>query len=280
MNYRHIFHAGNFADVVKHLVFRLCLSYLQQKEKGLFVLDAFAGTGLYDLSADQALRTGEFRDGIARLMESTPHNADIADFRDFCAARYAQGLYAGSPLMAAEMLRPQDRLVANELHPEDALTLGATLRRFRNASVTTLDAYESIRAHIPPPERRGIILIDPPFEKKNEFDLLVRQMREWKKRWETGCYLIWYPIKAGQPIDALYDAARATGFKDIYAIECLLRPRDTAEGLNGCGVLILNTPFGIAERMRALQEELALSLGISPALPRSGLQVLSLSEKS
>lgn len=261
MNYRHIFHAGNFADVFKHLVFRMCLAHVQQKEKGAFVLDAFAGLGLYDLASDQAERTGEYKQGIARLIDSELQNDDLLGFREFCKTDFVQQNYAGSPVIAARMLRPQDRLVVNELHPEDFKTLQQNLRGFERVSVTHLDAYDAIRGAIPPDERRGIVLIDPPFEKKDEFQLLVRQMREWKKRWETGCYILWYPIKAGQPIDDLYAAAAELEINRTWVAEFLLRERDMPDGLNGCGLLIFNTPYQIPERVEALTPELTSLLG-------------------
>ncbi|HNQ92658.1 MAG TPA: 23S rRNA (adenine(2030)-N(6))-methyltransferase RlmJ [Alphaproteobacteria bacterium] len=261
MNYRHIFHAGNFADVFKHLVFRMCFAHVQQKDKGAFVLDAFAGLGLYDLASDQAQRTGEYQQGIARLFGRDLQNKDLQEFREFCAADFMQQKYAGSPVIAARMLRPQDRLTANELHPDDVQTLQQNLRSFDQVAVTHLDAYESVRGAIPPVERRGIILIDPPFEKKDEFQLLVKQMKEWKKRWETGCFILWYPIKAGQPIDDLYAAAAEMGLNRTWVAEFLLRPRDTPEGLNGCGLLIFNTPYQIPERVEALVPELTGLLG-------------------
>ncbi|OIN86805.1 MAG: hypothetical protein AUJ12_04095 [Alphaproteobacteria bacterium CG1_02_46_17] len=261
MNYRHIFHAGNFADVLKHLVFRMVLSYLQQKDKGLFVLDAFAGLGCYDLTADQAQRTLEYQDGIARLMEAVVDNPDLKDFKAFAQEAFTHHRYDGSPVLAAKMLRPQDRLIANELHPEDVVSLRRNLRAFDPVAVTQLDAYEAIRANIPPKERRGIVLIDPPFEKKDEFQLLVREMQEWQKRWATGCYILWYPIKSNQPIDDLYEAAAKLQVNRTWVVEYLLRERGVEQGLNGCGLLIFNTPFQIPERVDALVPELTGALG-------------------
>ncbi|MBE2190695.1 MAG: 23S rRNA (adenine(2030)-N(6))-methyltransferase RlmJ [Alphaproteobacteria bacterium] len=261
MNYRHIYHAGNFADVIKHLVFRMILSHVQQKDKGAFVLDAFAGVGRYDLSADQALRTGEYFQGIARVMSEAVTNVDLQDFKDFVAEDFAKGFYAGSPVLAAKMLRLQDRLIANELHPEDFGLLRRNLRGFQNAAVTHIDAYDAIRGSLPPQERRGVVLIDPPFEKKDEFQSLVREMAEWKKRWATGCYILWYPIKVGLPVDDLYEAAAALQMNRAWVCEYLLRDRELPDGLNGCGLLIFNAPFQIPERVDALSVELTGLMG-------------------
>ncbi len=257
MNYRHIYHAGNFADIFKHLLLHMVLGYLQQKDKGLFVLDAFAGLGLYDLSSIEAGKTNEYQEGIARVMATPAKIPDIKAFQDMIAADWAQQNYAGSPLLAARMLRPQDRLIGNELHPEDNPVLAYNLRGFANTRVTMMDAYESIRANIPPAEKRGIVLIDPPFEKPEEFDLLVKQMGEWQKRWATGCFIIWYPIKAGGQVQQLHKAAENIGFHRTWVSEYLLQKRDMAGGLNGCGLLICNTPFGIPERVAALAPELS-----------------------
>ena len=261
MNYRHIYHAGNFADVHKHLILKMVLEYLQQKEKGMFILDAFAGIGLYDLTREEAQKTGEFLDGIAKIMDGDAENPDLLAFQKFVNLFWGGKNYPGSPLIAATLMRDQDRLFVNELHPEDNETLKHHLRGFDNTYVTMEDAYQSIRAHVPPTERRGLVLIDPPFEKPDEFDILVKQMDEWKKRWPTGCYMIWYPIKAGQPIKELHKAAQLLGINRTWVSEILLHPRDRVGGLNGAGILIFNTPFGIAERIEALAEELCSKLG-------------------
>jgi 23S rRNA (adenine2030-N6)-methyltransferase len=261
MNYRHIYHAGNFADVHKHLIFTMALDYLQQKDKGLMVLDAFAGIGLYHFTRPEPQKTGEYLAGIAKVMDSPAQNSDLLTFQKLLQLFWAGQTYAGSPLLAATMLRPQDRLIANELHPEDVLDLTDHLRGFTNVKITAEDAYQSIRAAIPPLERRGIVLIDPPFERPDEFDILVKQMEEWKKRWATGVFMIWYPIKAGQPIKELHRAAQNLGLNRTWVSEILLQKRDTAVGLSGAGMVVFNTPFGIPERIAALSDELCSKMG-------------------
>jgi len=256
MNYRHIYHAGNFADVHKHLILMMVIQYLQQKDKGLMILDAFAGIGLYDLNRPEPQKTKEFEVGITKVMESPAQNPDILTFQKLVQLFWGGKQYSGSPMIAAQMLRPQDRLIANELHPEDHETLKYHLRGMKNIRVTMQDAYQSIRAHIPPIEKRGLVLIDPPFEKPDEFEILVKQMDEWKKRWATGVFMIWYPIKAGQPIKELHRAATYLGLNRTWVSEILLHARDTKEGLNGSGIMIFNTPFGIPERIEELSKEL------------------------
>lgn len=256
MNYRHIYHAGNFADVHKHLIFVLALDYLQQKDKGLLLLDAFAGIGLYDLTRPEPQKTNEFLAGIAKVMATPAHNTDLARFQSVIRPFWEHGSYAGSPLLAAHLLRPQDRLIANELHPEDVESLREALSDYTHIKVTQDDAYQSIRAAIPPQERRGIVLIDPPFEKPDEFQTLIKQMGEWKKRWATGCFMIWYPIKAGQPISALHASARELGLHRTWVSEILIQKRDMPGGLNGAGMIVFNTPFGLPEKIEGLATEL------------------------
>lgn len=261
MNYRHIYHAGNFADVHKHLIMMMTLDYLQQKEKGMFILDAFAGIGLYNLASTEANKTGEYLEGIAKFMAEPAENADLLKFQKQINMFWGGQQYPGSPILAATMMRDQDRLIANELHPEDVETLRHHLRGFTNVRATDEDAYQSIRATIPPDERRGLVLIDPPFEKPDEFEILVKQMDEWKKRWPTGCYMIWYPIKAGQPIRELHAAAQNMDINRTFVSEILLRDRKATPGLNGAGILMFNTPFGLSERIEALSTELCQKLG-------------------
>jgi 23S rRNA (adenine2030-N6)-methyltransferase len=261
MNYRHIYHAGNFADVIKHLTFVLALDYLQKKDAPLCVIDAHGGLGLYDLASEQAQKTKEWEAGIGRFAEGTPPD-DFNLYYKICADDLRAKFYPGSPLLAARMLRPQDRLIANELHPDDVQTLQENLRGFSNARVTRMDAYECLRAHLPPLEKRGVILIDPPFEKTDEFQTLIRQMQEWKKRFATGVFLLWYPIKAHLPVEALKDAVRDLSFPRTWCIEALLHPAKQAETFNGSGLILFNAPFGVPERVAALLPYLKDRLGL------------------
>ncbi len=252
LNYRHVYHAGNFGDVLKHIVLLLCLDYLQKKEGALCIVDAHSGAGLYDLASEEAAKTREWERGIGCLQARTGAPGDLQLYLDAVEGDLKERRYPGSPLLIAQRLRPQDRLIANELHQPAFEALRHTLVPFKNARATRIDAYECIRAHIPPKERRGLVLIDPPFEEKNEFETLARQMRQWKKRWESGVFLLWYPIKAHLAAVALKDAARDLAIPRTWAVEALVLPRDRAETLNGCGVLVFNTPYTVPERVDAL----------------------------
>ncbi len=265
MNYRHVYHAGNFADVVKHLVMMLCIDYLKRKDAPFCVIDAHGGCGLYDLSSEQAQKTGEWKDGIGRFdgLKSAPD--DLALYLNAVRKDLAQNRYPGSPMIAGRMIRPADRLIANELHPEDQKTLRMVMGPKKNVRVTHLDAYECIRANLPPQERRGLVLIDPPFEEKDEFQTLIRQMGEWKKRWPTGIFLLWYPIKAHLPVQELKDSAASMGIPDTWAIDVFKYPASQPETFNGSGLILFNAPYRLPERVEALLPLLRERLGLCGA---------------
>jgi 23S rRNA (adenine2030-N6)-methyltransferase len=252
MNYRHAYHAGNFADVLKHIVLVLCLEYLQRKDGPLCIIDTHGGAGLYDLNSAEALKTGEWAKGIGCLLERKDAPAGLAPYLDLIRADADEGRYPGSPLLIARRLRPQDGLIASELHEETHEALDHSLMPYRGVRVLRMDAYQCARAHIPPKERRGLVLIDPPFEKKNEFETLARQMNEWKKRWPTGVHLLWYPVKAHLPVPALKEAAQALGLHRTWFVEALAHPRTRPESFNGCGVIVFNAPYTVPEQVEAL----------------------------
>jgi len=252
MNYRHIYHAGNFADVMKHIVLVLCLDYLQKKDGGLCFLDAHGGAGLYALDSEEASKTREWEKGIGRLSGRTGTPACLELYLDLIKEDFDAQRYPGSPLLMARRLRSQDRLIAAELHEPTFEALQAVLKPYKNARAMHMDAYECVRAHIPPAKRRGLVLIDPPFELKDEFLTLAGQMREWKKRWATSVYVLWYPIKAHLPVKELKEAAQALGLRRTWFVEALICPRDRPESLNGCGVIVFNAPYTAPERTEAL----------------------------
>jgi 23S rRNA (adenine2030-N6)-methyltransferase len=252
MNYRHSYHAGNFADVVKHLLLILCLDHLQKKEGALCVIDAHAGAGLYDLNSEEANKTEEWARGIGRLLGLSDVPADLKLYLDLILGDLERGHYPGSPLLIARRLRPLDRLIANERHGETFEALRGMLRPFKNALAMKMDGYQCVRAHVPPKERRGLVLIDPPFERKDEFEVLCRQMQEWKRRWARGVFLLWYPIKAHLPIDRLKEAARALCLPRTWSIEVFILPSDQPLTLNGCGIIVFNMPYLVPERIAAL----------------------------
>ncbi len=281
MNYRHAFHAGNFADVLKHAVLARILAYLARKENGYRVIDTHAGVGLYDLAADEALRTGEWHDGIGRLRQtrlSTALTDYLAPWND--AVRAVNGgddllLYPGSPKIATTLGRLQDRYVFNELHPEDRDALAALFAGDRRVRVEGLDGYVAVRAELPPHERRGLTLIDPPFEVAGEFDRMLKAMRDAHKRFATGVLMLWYPIKDVAAVDAFLKEARETGVGRLIAIEQWVRDPETTGPLAGAGVLVANAPYRLAEETAAILPELTDLLAVGEG---AGARVLPLVE--
>ena len=238
MNYRHAFHAGNFADCFKHALLVWLLRALQRKPAGIGVLDTHAGIGAYDLTAAPAARTGEAQGGIYRLLDDPP-----PALGDYVGLVRQLGLYPGSPAIARALLRPADRLVCCELHPEDAATLRARFARDPQVSVHRRDGYEALRGLLPPAERRGLVLIDPPYEAADEFARLADGILTAHARFASGVLAAWYPVKHRAPVRAFHTALRDSGLRDIVAAELWLREPLDAARLNGCGLLVVNPPF-------------------------------------
>jgi len=265
MNYQHAFHAGNFADVHKHAVLARILQHLCRKPAAFRVIDTHAGAGRYDLFGPAASRSGEWRDGIARLWQSFPParageggkaaapQALLAPYLGAVAALNPSGdlrAYPGSPLIAKALLRPQDRLIACELEPRSAGALRATLRGDRRAKVLTIDGWTALGATVPPQERRGLVLLDPPFEDAADFTRLSAALATAQRKWPTGIYLLWYPIKDRAAPDALARRLRKLALPKILRCELALgRPRADA-GLIGSGLIVINPPFTLEPELR------------------------------
>ncbi len=257
MNYRHIFHAGSFTDVFKHAVFALLLQRLCAKETPFCVIDTHAGIGRYDLTSDPAVRTGEFRGGIARVLAAADRlPAELTPYVDAVRALNTPDdplhWYPGSPRLARSLMRPQDRLVLAELHPDDVIDLQREFERDRNTSVLHQDGYRTLKAHVPPRERRGIVLIDPPFEVTDEFERLTVALAAAHARWATGIFAIWYPIKERATIWRFHDALERTGIRKILNAELLIHAEDNHLRLNGCGMIIVNPPWQLDQTLEAV----------------------------
>ncbi|MSO85287.1 MAG: 23S rRNA (adenine(2030)-N(6))-methyltransferase RlmJ [Rhodospirillales bacterium] len=304
MNYRHAFHAGNFADVFKHAVLALIIEYLKRKSAPFALMDTHAGLGRYDLAAAEAERTGEWRDGIGRVLESfvgpptggTARLPGLASlFKAIAAvnggkkpsAENPPRWYPGSPRVARALMRKSDRLRCAELHPEDARALAGLFGGDAQVLVRHMDGYEAIRAWLPPPERRGVVLIDPPFEQRDEFKLLLKGLGDGHRRFATGTFVLWHPIKDRAPVEAFHQALVGSGIKRILAAELLLRPPGGArrpnkklgaenaagslgigafapgdpERLNGCGLIVVNPPWRLDQDLAELVAGLRAILG-------------------
>lgn len=272
MNYRHAFHAGNFADVVKHLVLVRILTYLHEKPAAFRVIDSHAGAGRYDLTGEEATRGGEWLTGIARVMQarfSEEAGELIAPYLDIVRAFNPPGkleAYPGSPLIARALLRPQDRMVACEVAPAPRKQLIDALRRDEQARVVDLDGWTALPAFVPPNERRGLVLIDPPFEQPDEFERLARVFAESFAKWPTGIYMLWYPVKNRRATDALARqvataaAAKSAGDKCLR-LEFSVAPAVEGQGLVSSGLLIVNPPWTLASELRTVLPELQKPLG-------------------
>ena len=266
MNYRHAFHAGNFADLVKHAALALLVRRFAEKPKGFCVLDTHAGLGEYDLLADAASRTGEWNEGIGRVFARADAPDAMAPYFDAVRQLNPDGLlrwYPGSPRLTQMLLRPQDRLVACELHEDDAATLRRTFAGERNVEIRGQDGYQAIKALWPPAERRGLALIDPPFERKDEFAALEEAVRGAHRRFATGTLAAWYPIKSREPVDAFLARIGDGRIKRTRVAEFMLRAPDDARRLNGCGLLLVNAPWQFDENLRQAWGWCAAALEIS-----------------
>ncbi len=268
MNYRHAFHAGNISDVFKHAVLALLVEHLLQKDAAFCVIDSHAGQGRYDLTSEAADKTGEFRAGIARLLaaEVPPALARYAALvRAAQPAPPALQIYPGSPALLQALLRPHDRLIAMELHPEDAAVLRQEFRADPRVQVHERDGYEGLRAVVPPRERRGLALIDPPYESTDEMAVLVEALAAAHARWPTGQYALWYPIKERGAIERLHGAIATAGLRKLLCTE-FLPTRDQA--LRGSGMILVNPPWRIEDQLGALLAALGPALGRPDATAR------------
>lgn len=249
MNYRHAFHAGNHADVLKHVLLLALLDALSRKDSPWFVLDTHAGRGQYDLDAPEAGKTGESRSGVAQLMawarNARPLPKAIARYRDLL--KRDEGpvrMYPGSPLLVAQQLREGDRLAACELQPDEATALKALFANDARVGVHQRDGYAAMKALLPPKEKRGLVLIDPPYEAQGEeFDAILDALREALLRWPTGIFAVWYPIKQRRAILPFLRKAAALPVKQALVAELLVRADESPLRLNGSGMLVLNPPW-------------------------------------
>ncbi len=263
MNYRHAFHAGGFTDVMKHATMALILEHLKAKEAAFCVVDTHAGIGRYDLWSEPAQRTGEYRDGILKVMRDPPPGLEpyLAVVRAMNDGGRHVRWYPGSPGLAQALIRAQDRIALLELHPEDARTLADAFAHDPRIRVQQADGYIGLKALLPPRERRGLVLIDPPFEVADEFPRIVRGLRHAHRRWATGIAMVWYPIKHRGPVKAFHDALAASGIRKILIAELLLRPDTDPDRLNGSGLVIVNPPWRLDAILAELFPALLAKLG-------------------
>ncbi|MEZ5938132.1 MAG: 23S rRNA (adenine(2030)-N(6))-methyltransferase RlmJ [Hyphomonadaceae bacterium] len=279
MNYRHAFHAGNFADVLKHTVVAVCIQRLNAKETPWRYIDTHAGIGLYDLDGDEAARSPEWRDGVGRILSAigrAPQSVQdgMAAYLDAVRAVNEAGRlasYPGSPVIAQGMARADDALRLCELHPESCALLREAMGRDRRVKIEERNGYEALSAYLPPPERRGLVLVDPPFEegtqaRKLDFEKMLRAARQAVKRWPQGIYIFWRPLKHLDAVEA-FDGDLATLLieemglppEKLLVADLWVKPLDESR-MAGAGVVIVNPPWGLSSQLEVILPWLAETL--------------------
>lgn len=255
LSYRHSFHAGNHADVVKHIVQSLILNALKQKEKPFVYHDTHSGVGRYDLTHEWSEKTGEYKQGISRVWQQKDIPEEIISYLDAIKdlnnsdeLRY----YPGSPRVARAHLRPQDRMILTELHPSDHPLLEQEFHRDRQVKIYKEDGFERLKASLPPKERRGLVLIDPPYELAKEYNDVVRAIRDSHKRWATGVYAIWYPVVNRCDIEDMIEGLEGLGIRNILQIELGVSPDTNERGMTASGMIVINPPWKLEGQMKEI----------------------------
>jgi 23S rRNA (adenine2030-N6)-methyltransferase len=258
VNYNHAFHAGNFADVFKHAVLCRIVWYLRGKPAAFRVIDTHAGAGLYDLTGDAATRGGEWHRGIEKLLSAKiadPVERLLAPYLDVIGALNERGtlrIYPGSPALVRAWLRPQDRLIACEIEPNARVALTRNLRGDSRIKVLGIDGWTALNAYVPPKERRGLVLVDPPFEAESDFVNLVTGLGAAYRKWATGIYVLWYPIKGRREADMLAKRLARLGLPKVLRAEMLVEPHGDPARLNGAGMILVNPPWTLEDELSVL----------------------------
>ena len=268
MNYKHIYHAGNFADVAKHVGLMYCVGALQRKDSAFFVLDSHAGRGYYDLQAPEAQKSGEAERGVQRLIQTSIGMPALAGYFAAIRARRGKRLarYPGSPALIASSLRPQDRALFVELLPAEARAAEREIESLGRVRTEIGDGYAALKAFLPPDERRGLVLIDPPYESLDELKLMLQAFAEAYRRWPGGIYLMWYPIRSASQRRMVHARFEALRLPKMLFADLAVHPDDAGVGLAGSGLMIVNPPYGADEYLT--QAYAAIHKGI--AIPGAG----------
>ncbi|GKW24428.1 23S rRNA (adenine(2030)-N(6))-methyltransferase RlmJ [Pectobacterium polonicum] len=255
LSYRHSFHAGNHADVLKHTVQSLIITALKEKEKPFLYLDTHAGAGRYQLSGEHAERTGEYLDGIAKIWQRDDIPAELEPYMQAVRTYNHNGqlrYYPGSPLIARQLLREQDKLHLTELHPSDFPLLRNEFQKDARTKVSRDDGYQQLKSQLPPLSRRGFVLIDPPYELKTDYQAVVKGIKEGHKRFGTGVFALWYPVVLRQHIKRMLKELEATGIRNILQIELAVLPDSDRYGMTASGMIVINPPWKLAAQMKSV----------------------------
>jgi 23S rRNA (adenine2030-N6)-methyltransferase len=266
VNYRHAFHAGGFVDVVKHIILTRLIEYLKLKPAAFRMIDTHAGIGRYSLTADEAKRSPDWRDGIDRLLKAKLAATAAELIAPYLAAVESENpngtlaRYPGSPLIARKLFRPQDRLSALELHPADYRKLRDLFEGDVQVRVSELDGWLALNAFVPVKEKRGLVLVDPPFEEDGEFGRLVEGLVKAHKKWATGIYALWYPLKAPREVNGFVADLKATGIAKMLRAELTVAPVEAGR-LYGTGIILVNPPHVLEDELNIILQALAKVLG-------------------
>ncbi len=264
MNYRHVYHAGNFADVLKHVVLIALIEALKTKQTPFAVLDTHAGAGRYSLASEEALKTGEFRDGVMRLLSAERLPTLVHAYLNLVRSQNGSQTYPGSPLIAAQLLRDSDRLMLCEVQDAEVASLRQLFARDARVAVHQRDGYQAMSALLPPPEKRGLVLIDPPFEaQEQEFRIIEDALAAAHKRFANGVYAVWYPIKLRQSVLPFHRWLKESGMRKVLVAEICVHPDNSALRLNGCGMAIINAPYKLDRTLTEILPTLATTLAQS-----------------
>ena len=267
MNYRHAFHAGNHADVLKHSVLARIVDLLKAKDKPFAFLDAHAGIGIYDLESVQALKTGEWQGGIGKMSDVFDVEVEkiLAPYRSVIAGMNSGGdtrFYPGSPKVVLDLMRANDRVIANELHPQDVQTLQELCGRDKRLRVTNVDYMQSVKAELPFIERRGLVLIDPPFEVLVETERVEQALAFGHRRFATGLFVVWYPVTTEVFAEKFIDAMQTMALPNMLQVELRVKAAFERGGLAGSGLIIVNPPWNLEADLKVLLPALATRLGL------------------
>jgi len=267
LSYRHAFHAGNFADVLKHSVLTLVLEYMTRKDKGFYYIDSHSGAGMYQLEDEYAQKTGEYKDGIAKLIDNNDLPESLQPYIDLVKDINQAGqsdelaLYPGSPGIARQFTRRQDSAHLFELHPADIEHLQAYSQRWSKSHVKQSDGYQGVLGLVPPPNRRGVVLIDPPYELKEDYIKAVRTIVNAYKKFATGTYILWYPVVKRELVEQMQDAFSKSDVRNVVQVE-FCQKADTQEyGMTGTGLFIVNPPWQLTTQLAEILPYLKEKLG-------------------
>jgi 23S rRNA (adenine2030-N6)-methyltransferase len=266
LSYRHLFHAGNFADVFKHALLTRLTIALAAKDKPFCYLDTHAGTGRYDLAHPWAQKAREYENGIGRIWKAKDAPAALQPYLDCVREFNPDGvlrLYPGSPLIARRFMRSTDRMVLAELNKADHAGLESVFGREKHVAVRLMDGYQALKAYLPPPERRGLVLIDSSFDRAHEFHRIIVALKEAHARWPTGVYAIWYPIMEQRAMGDFHAQAARSGIRKVLRLEVMVRERDENAFMPGSGMLVVNPPWRFEDEARSILPWLAKKLATS-----------------